>query len=227
MPDYIYHAAPSSYMDSLYHAQRLGINKLISPSSINKIKATTANVANSARSAVAKVGGTVEREWKKHKWVARKRGKDGKWIYDYGNGYPDEQKKNVKKKQKISDAAKAELQGKNFRKERSDAGTRPPRISKKSPEEFEKARVLAQYRRYNKGLRASKYKDLDYDSDNYVIRDGQKVRKAEDGTAYVRTRNPYKRNYYGKTAREAARDANSSQQKNAHSLKTKRGRQVY
>lgn len=27
------------------------------------------------------------REWKNHKWVDRKRGKDGKWIYDYGEGF--------------------------------------------------------------------------------------------------------------------------------------------
>ena len=222
LSDYIYHVGTSSYMDSLQHFDTSMLKSIRS-----KLGSAAKSVSNKASSAISNMKKTTEREWKKHKWVARKRGKNGKWIYDYGNGYPDEQKKNAKKKHKISDAAKAELQGKNFKKERSDAGTRPIRISKKSPEEFEKARVLAQNRRYHKGLRASKFKDLDYDSDNYVVRNGQKVRKAEDGTAYVRTRNPYKRNYDGKTAREAARNANSSQQKNAHSLKTKRGRQVY
>ena len=34
--------------------------------------------------------GKYGREWKNHKWVARKRNAEGKWIYDYGDGYPDE-----------------------------------------------------------------------------------------------------------------------------------------
>lgn len=202
MPDYIYHAAPSSYMDSLYHAQRLGINKLISPSSINKIKAATANVANSARSAVAKAGGAVEREWKKHKWVARKRGKNGKWIYDYGNGYPDEKSNNSKKRIIKLDTPEKK-------------------------EEFKKARIKAHYERLHGGTKKSKFKDLDYDSDDYVVRSGQKVRKSEDGSAYVKSLNPYKRPVFGKTAKEAARKANEEKQKHSHSLKTKRGRQVY
>ena len=45
--------------------------------------------------------GKKDREWKKHKWVARKRNKDGKWIYDYGNGFPDEQ--NVGYKRNLED----------------------------------------------------------------------------------------------------------------------------
>ena len=32
----------------------------------------------------------MPREWKNHKWIDRKRGPGGKWIYDYGNGYPGE-----------------------------------------------------------------------------------------------------------------------------------------
>ena len=32
------------------------------------------------------------REWKNHKWIARKRDKNGKWIYDYGYGFPGEKK---------------------------------------------------------------------------------------------------------------------------------------
>lgn len=30
---------------------------------------------------------------KNHKWIARKRGPNGKWIYDYGNGFPGEGKR--------------------------------------------------------------------------------------------------------------------------------------
>lgn len=33
------------------------------------------------------MAGKSEREWANHKWVARKRNDDGKWIYDYGNGF--------------------------------------------------------------------------------------------------------------------------------------------
>lgn len=29
-----------------------------------------------------------EREWANHKWVSRKRNDAGKWIYDYGDGFP-------------------------------------------------------------------------------------------------------------------------------------------
>lgn len=42
--------------------------------------------------------GTHERSWHNHKWVDRKKGKNGKWIYDYGYGYgkgdPSEAKRN-------------------------------------------------------------------------------------------------------------------------------------
>lgn len=34
--------------------------------------------------------GKKDRVWKNHKWISRKRNKDGKWIYDYGNGFADE-----------------------------------------------------------------------------------------------------------------------------------------
>ncbi len=37
-------------------------------------------------------GSKYGREWKEHKWIARKRNADGKWIYDYGNGFPGEGK---------------------------------------------------------------------------------------------------------------------------------------
>ena len=32
--------------------------------------------------------GRYGREWKDHKWIDRKRDENGKWIYDYGNGFP-------------------------------------------------------------------------------------------------------------------------------------------
>jgi len=31
--------------------------------------------------------GKEERMWKNHRWISRKRNKNGKWIYDYGYGY--------------------------------------------------------------------------------------------------------------------------------------------
>lgn len=31
-------------------------------------------------------GGAMDREWKNHKWISRERGKNGKWVYDYGDG---------------------------------------------------------------------------------------------------------------------------------------------
>lgn len=36
-----------------------------------------------------------DREWKKNKWKDRKRDKNGKWIYDYGDGFPDEKKNKI------------------------------------------------------------------------------------------------------------------------------------
>ena len=45
------------------------------------------------------VGGKKDREWKEHKWTSRKRDpKTGKWIYDYGDGYSNENKENEPKK---------------------------------------------------------------------------------------------------------------------------------
>lgn len=35
----------------------------------------------------------ADRMKKNHKWVDRKRGPDGKWIYDYGDGFPGEKRK--------------------------------------------------------------------------------------------------------------------------------------
>lgn len=46
----------------------------------------------SSNSTDSSSGKKTDREWKKHKWVARKRGPGGKWIYDYGKGFPDEKR---------------------------------------------------------------------------------------------------------------------------------------
>jgi len=35
----------------------------------------------------------AERMNRNHKWIDRKRGPNGKWIYDYGNGFPGEKRK--------------------------------------------------------------------------------------------------------------------------------------
>ena len=43
-----------------------------------------------SKSVSGMLGGLTGREWKNHKWIDRKRNKDGKWIYDYGNGFPGE-----------------------------------------------------------------------------------------------------------------------------------------
>lgn len=70
---------------------------------------TVSKTANSLGNSLSKIGNSIakagttknttnygekgkDREWKNHKWVARKRNKDGKWIYDYGDGFPDEKK---------------------------------------------------------------------------------------------------------------------------------------
>ena len=47
-------------------------------------------------------GGSTGREWENHKWVARKRNTEGKWIYDYGDGFPDEQHDAELKKQYVN-----------------------------------------------------------------------------------------------------------------------------
>lgn len=106
------------------------------------------------------VKGLKNREWKKHKWVARKRGKDGKWIYDYGDGFPDE-KTGEKKKHRFQ---------------------------------------------YETGKRVRSFKDLRADGNdrNYVVSNGRKVRKAEDGTAYTKVNNKF---IFGDDDREASRKA--------------------
>lgn len=45
---------------------------------------------NTSNAIKGTLGGMFGREWKNHKWVARKRDKNGKWIYDYGKGFPGE-----------------------------------------------------------------------------------------------------------------------------------------
>lgn len=48
--------------------------------------------SSKALTGFGKGGSNKGREWKKHKWIARKRDKNGKWIYDYGDGFPGEKK---------------------------------------------------------------------------------------------------------------------------------------
>lgn len=44
----------------------------------------TSKWENPTASGSGNVGGKTDREWKNHKWISRTRGKDGKWMYDYG-----------------------------------------------------------------------------------------------------------------------------------------------
>ena len=100
--------------------------------------------------------GLKNREWKKHKWVARKRGKDGKWIYDYGDGFPDEKTGEKKKKHRFEYA----------------------KDDKKKKHRFQ----------YELGKRVRSFKDLRGDGNerDYVVTNGRKIRKAEDGMAYTK-----------------------------------------
>ena len=45
-----------------------------------------------AESGKATAGKLTDRSWKNHKWIDRKRGPNGKWIYDYGDGFNGERK---------------------------------------------------------------------------------------------------------------------------------------
>ena len=49
-------------------------------------------VGDTVDNVLGKKGKETDRQWKNHKWIARKRDKNGKWIYDYGNGFPGENK---------------------------------------------------------------------------------------------------------------------------------------
>ena len=64
------------------------INTKPAEKAVNELKEKASNTLNDLGKSVSK----KEREWKKHKWIDRKRDKNGKWIYDYGNGFPDEKK---------------------------------------------------------------------------------------------------------------------------------------
>lgn len=65
--------------DELMHFDLPNIGKII--------KDLSTGADRNRNKASGRQGGKKDREWKKHKWVSRKRGKDGKWIYDYGDGY--------------------------------------------------------------------------------------------------------------------------------------------
>lgn len=56
------------------------------------------NASSKASKTVKTAANNLDREWKKHKWVDRKRDKNGKWIYDYGFGFPGEGNKKKTKK---------------------------------------------------------------------------------------------------------------------------------
>lgn len=108
------------------------------------------------------VKGLKNREWKNHKWVARKRGKNGKWIYDYGDGFPDE--KTGEKKTKAP-----------FKRTLKDGSERGYRITSGD----------------GKRVRSFKDLRADGNDRNYVVSNGRKVRKAEDGTAYTKVNNKF------------------------------------
>ena len=58
----------------------------------NKKKDKNKKKGSNAGGSSNKKQGKYGREWKDHKWISRKRDKNGKWIYDYGNGFPGENK---------------------------------------------------------------------------------------------------------------------------------------
>ena len=61
--------------------------------------------------------GATDREWKDHKWIARKRGPNGKWIYDYGYGYGVKDP-SLSKQQKDNDSKIEALKSDNKRLKR-------------------------------------------------------------------------------------------------------------
>ena len=190
MAKYVYYAVDYD-SDSMAH----------SIAALDILKKTGSNVASSVRSAVNKAGGAIEREWKKHKWVARKRGKNGKWIYDYGKGFTDE---SGPKKIKVIDPKE---------KSRKAQAMRSKRLRQQNLRDAEKAN-----RNFNK---------LDYDSDDSIKVNGVRMQKDETGEAYVRSRNPYKGFSRGSNVVELSRRVNEEKQKRGRGVKTHRGKQVY
>ena len=221
MPKYVYRASGLSDGYSLTHFNLPIVKKV---PSLKEVGSAVSSGLNRAKTA-------VEREWKKHKWVDRKRGKDGKWIYDYGNGFPDEKKpdkKQDKKKAQLSPYEQRVLAGRHLREHRQTSGTitrERPKPIRGNSKLFEDEIRYQRTRQEREGRKRKSFKDLDYDSSDYVSVNGQKVRKAEDGTAYVRT--GLFNSYHGDTPKEAARKANVAKQKRSSGLKTHRGKQVY
>ena len=76
----------SSAIDSISK----GASKVVDDISKNISKAANDTVSNMSKAVSGTLGGFFGREWKNHRWIARKRNKNGKWIYDYGNGFPGE-----------------------------------------------------------------------------------------------------------------------------------------
>lgn len=70
------------------------IGKVIDDAGKN-IQTSLDNAKNNIKKSIGTVKGLSDRsgyEWRNHKWIARKRNEYGKWIYDYGNGFPGENK---------------------------------------------------------------------------------------------------------------------------------------
>ena len=190
MAKYVYYAVDYD-SDSMAH----------SIDALDVIKKTGANVASSVKSAVHKVGGAIEREWKKHKWIARKRGKNGKWIYDYGKGFSNE---NGPKRVKVIDPKE---------KSRKAQERRSKRLREQNLRDAERA-----HNNFNR---------LDYDSDGSINVNGVNIQKDETGEAYARSRNPYKSPYRGSNVVKLSRRINEEKQKRGRGVKTHRGKQVY
>ena len=222
MSKYIYRASGLNDGYSLTHFNLPIVKKVPSLKEVGSVVSSGLNRAKTA----------VEREWKKHKWVDRKRGKDGKWIYDYGNGFPDEQKqgkREPKKKSRLSPYEREELAGRHMREHRTSSGKvikERPRALRGPSKMFEDELRYQRAKQEREGRERKSFKDLDYDSGDYVSVNGQKVQKAEDDTAHVRT-GMFTRPYTGKTPEEAARKANAAKQKRSSGLRTHRGKQVY
>lgn len=70
---------------------KLDIPKIDIPDIGKEVNNIGKNVSNAIDS-VNPFSKRKDYEWKKHKWIARKRDKNGKWIYDYGDGFPGEKK---------------------------------------------------------------------------------------------------------------------------------------
>lgn len=109
---YVYHVEPNQDDSYLEHFDFPDLSKIKLPDikmpkidlpkldipkiDIPDIGKEVNNIGKNVSNAIDSVNPFSKRkdyEWKKHKWIARKRDKNGKWIYDYGDGFPGEKKK--------------------------------------------------------------------------------------------------------------------------------------